>query len=235
MTDLRAASRIIVALDAEPRRIAALLDELPSVHTFKIGMEAYYSGGSALVAEVLRRGHDVFLDLKLHDIPNTVAKGVGALAGLGVKFLTVHASGGPAMLEAAARAAREAESGVEILAVTVLTSLDGTELPGVWDDRTTTTDKVVSLATMAMNCGCRGVVASPLEARALRAALGTAPRLVCPGVRPLLAPAADQARTATPAEAVRAGADHLVIGRPIVGAERPAEAFAAVVAELTAR
>jgi orotidine-5'-phosphate decarboxylase len=228
VTAARAASRIIVALDAEPRRVRELLDELRSVHTFKIGMEAYYSGGSALVAEVRRRGHDVFLDLKLHDIPNTVAKGVGALAALGVKFLTVHASGGAAMLEAAAQAASRAGGSVEILAVTVLTSLDGSELPGVWDDRT----MGVSLAAAAIACGCRGVVASPLEARALRGRFGAKPVLACPGVRPAGAAAGDQARTATPAEAIRSGADYIVVGRPIVEAERPAEAFAAMVAEL---
>jgi orotidine-5'-phosphate decarboxylase len=223
------ASKVIVALDVDPTALAPLLDELAEVPTLKIGMEAFYAEGAPLVRLLRERGHDVFLDLKLHDIPNTVSKGAAAIARLGVRFLTVHAAGGPAMIEAAVRAVAEVSPETKLLGVTMLTSLRGDELPGVWDDRTSVERKVLALAEIAVGAGCHGLVASPHEARALRQRFGDRVILVCPGIRPTGSGAGDQARVATPEGARREGADYLVVGRPILRAPRPSEAFRAIV------
>ena len=175
------------------------------------------------------RGSRVFLDLKFHDIPNTVAHAVKSAAGLGVAMTTLHASGGPVMLEAAAKAAQGAE--LLLLAVTVLTSMDSVQLSATGIS-VEPKDQVLRLATLASSAGIGGIVCSPLEVTAIRGSLGNNLRIVTPGVRPTWAAAGDQKRVMTPSEAVAAGSDWLVIGRPITAAENPKEAYAKVVAEL---
>jgi orotidine-5'-phosphate decarboxylase len=175
-------------------------------------------------------GGPIFLDLKLHDIPATVAGALGAVLPLGARFVTLHASGGAAMV-AAARARAEAAGAARprLLAVTVLTSLSAADLVGVGGD---VRDQVVRLARMAIAAGADGLVCAPPEIAPLRDALGAGPVLVVPGVRPAGWAADDQARIATPAEAARAGADYVVVGRPISSAPDPAAAAAAIAAEL---
>ncbi|MDB5383348.1 MAG: pyrF, partial [Rhodospirillales bacterium] len=194
----------------------------------KIGLELFCAMGPPAVA----RPVPVFLDLKLHDIPNTVAGAVRSLLPLAPAMLTLHASGGAAMISAARDAAERAGAARPmLLAVTVLTSMDAAALreTGVADDPAA---QVLRLARMAMAAGADGLVCSPREVAMLRDALGEAPFLVVPGVRPTGSDAGDQARTATPAEAVAAGADWIVIGRPITGAADPAAAARAIAAGL---
>jgi orotidine-5'-phosphate decarboxylase len=184
---------------------------------------------------VRRRGGQVFLDLKYHDIPATVAGAVQAAARLGVGLLTVHASGGAAMLRAAVEGARASgRDRPRIVAVTVLTSLDRAALHREVGVPVAVEGHAVRLAALAQEAGCDGVVASPREAARLRAILGPTAVIVTPGIRPPGSDADDQARTATPATAVRAGADYLVVGRPITGAADPAAAARAMLAELPA-
>jgi orotidine-5'-phosphate decarboxylase len=185
------------------------------------------------VKAVQSRGSSVFLDLKFHDIPNTVAHAVRSAADLGVSMTTLHASGGPVMLEAAAKAAlASGNSELLLLAVTVLTSMDAAQLSstGIGVDPK---EQVLRLAGLASAAGIGGIVCSPLEVSAIRESLGNKLRIVTPGVRPTWAAAGDQKRVMTPSEAVAAGADWLVIGRPITASENPKEAYAKVVAELS--
>jgi orotidine-5'-phosphate decarboxylase len=200
----------------------------PRVGVLKVGLEAFVRFGPAAVERARRAGGRIFLDLKLHDIPNTVAGAVRSALELGADYLTVHAGGGPAMLEAAARAA---DGRVAILAVTVLTHLDERELarlalPG------SAAERALAWAQLAREAGCAGVVCSAQELATLRPALPRPFRLVTPGIRPAGADAGDQKRTATPAAARAAGADLLVIGRPLTQAADPAAALAALAAEL---
>lgn len=203
----------------------------PRVGTLKVGLEAFVRWGRAAVERARRgagAGGAIFLDLKLHDIPNTVAGAVRSAADLGVDLLTVHAGGGPAMLEAAARAA---EGRVAILAVTVLTHLDEhelerLELPG------SASSRALAWARLAHAAGAAGVVASPRELGILRGALPAPFRIVTPGIRPAGAELGDQKRVATPAAALAAGADLLVIGRPLTQASDPDAALAALAAEI---
>jgi len=198
----------------------------------KIGLELFTSQGSSVVRAVMDRGSSVFLDLKFHDIPNTVAHAVKSAADMGVAMTTLHASGGPVMLEAAAKAA--AASGNKdllLLAVTVLTSMDATQLSST-GITVEPKEQVLRLAGLASSSGIGGIVCSPLEVSAIRASLGSALRIVTPGVRPTWAAAGDQQRVMTPSEAVAAGSDWLVIGRPITAAKNPKEAHAKVLAEL---
>lgn len=202
----------------------------------KLGLEFFGACGPAGVAELVREGLPVFLDLKLHDIPNTVAAAVRALVPLGVDFMTLHASGGPAMLEAAAKAARAAASGAKrprLLAVTVLTSMDETDLEAI-GVTAAPADQVLRLARLAKAAGLDGGVCSAHEIAVLRAALGPDFILMVPGIRPAGAAIGDQKRVMTPAAAIAAGADHLVIGRPITAAADPAAAARAIAAELAA-
>jgi orotidine-5'-phosphate decarboxylase len=199
----------------------------PRVGVLKVGLEAFARWGPAAVAEASAHGAAVFLDLKLHDIPNTVAGAVAAARDLGVRYLTVHAGGGVAMLEAAAAAAGP----VELLGVTVLTHLDAAALAAL-DLPGEVAVRVERWAGLAAAAGCAGVVCSPREVAALRRLHPRPFRLVTPGVRPAGAAADDQRRTATPAEALAAGADLLVIGRPLTRAADPAAALAALEAEL---
>jgi orotidine-5'-phosphate decarboxylase len=230
-----AAARIVAALDtADLSRAEALAEALapPRCGVLKVGLELFGAAGPEAVRRIGARGAPVFLDLKLHDIPNTVAGAVRALLPLRPAMLTLHAAGGGAMVEAARKAAQEAgEARPLLLAVTVLTSLDAGALAqtGVVDPPET---QVLRLARLALDNGADGLVCSPREAAAIRAEFGARPVLVVPGVRPAGSAAGDQARTATPAEAVAAGADWIVLGRPLTGAPDPAAAAVSIAAEL---
>ncbi len=184
-----------------------------------------------MVQELVSAGRKVFLDLKFHDIPNTVAAAVRAAAKLGVSMLTVHASGGPKMLKTAVTAALETPFRPAILAVTVLTSLSDEDMLEIGVNGRVK-DQVLRLATLAQSAGCDGIVASALEARVLRRELGSGFLIVTPGVRPPGQAKGDQERVVTPADAIRAGADYLVVGRPITQAASPAVAANSIVAEI---
>jgi orotidine-5'-phosphate decarboxylase len=225
--------RIIVALDVNTQdQLVQLTKELAGrVGLFKVGKELFTSIGPRAVELVHEQGGRVFLDLKYHDIPNTVARAVKAAARLKVAMLTVHASGGKAMLAAAAEAARDSTHAPKVIAVTVLTSLLQEDLDelGLQD---TTAEVVRRFGELAISSGVDGLVASPKEVTMLRKQLGQDPILVTPGVRPLGAEAQDQKRIATPSQAVSDGADYLVIGRPITAAADPVQAVEDIVAGL---
>lgn len=221
--------RIIVALDvASAAEALELAARLPAGRCrLKVGKELFVSAGPALVDTLVQRGHGVFLDLKFHDIPNTVAQACAAAAKLGVWMLNVHASGGTRMMRAAREALESAARRPRLIAVTVLTSLDDADVRelGFGTDPATL---AVHLAGLARDSGLDGVVCSAREAAAMRARFGPAFELVTPGIRPPEAGTDDQARVATPAAAVRAGSSYLVIGRPITRAADPAAALAAI-------
>jgi len=223
-------SRLIVALDTTDVTVAAGWAGAVRPHCgmFKLGLEFFLANGAAGYRAIA--GRPVFLDLKLHDIPNTVAGAVRAVLPLAPRMLTVHAAGGAAMVAAARAAAGDGRDRPLILGVTVLTSLDGAGLvaTGVPDAPDT---QVLRLARLALSSGADGVVCSPLEVAMLRKALGPAPVLVVPGIRPAGAAAGDQARTMTPTEAVAAGADWIVVGRPITASPDPAASASAIDAE----
>lgn len=219
---------VLVAIDTtELDRAKALSKSLTgAVGGIKLGLEFFNAHGPGGVAEVAGGRGDLFLDLKYHDIPNTVAGAVRAAAKLQPMILNVHAGGGPAMMRAALAAAdgESARLGVprpQVIAVTVLTSMDDDDLDAV-GQRPPATDQVVRLARLAQDCGLAGVVCSPREIKAVRAACGLDFTLVVPGIRPAGASEGDQKRVMTPREAMVAGADWLVIGRPITGAPDPA-------------
>jgi orotidine-5'-phosphate decarboxylase len=215
--------KLIVALDvstaAAAQKIVAAVGD--SALTYKVGMQLYTAEGPRVVRDLVASGRHVFLDLKYHDIPTTVAAAVHEAARLGVSMLTVHAAGGGKMLRAAADAARANNPALLVLGVTVLTSLDENELEKV-GFRGTVSDEVLRLAAMALDNGCKGIVTSAREAAAVRAELGHNFAIVTPGVRPAGSRHGDQARVATPAEAIAAGASHIVVGRPITEAADPA-------------
>jgi orotidine-5'-phosphate decarboxylase len=233
MSQLATRDRLIVALDvsraAEARRIVAALGD--SVSTYKIGKQLFTAEGPQVVRDLITAGRGVFLDLKYHDIPNTVGAAVREAAALGVSMLTVHASGGEKMLRAAAEAAARSENKPLVLAVTVLTSLDQADLEevGVLGDMSI---QVLRLATLAKRAGCGGIVTSAREARAVRDRLGDHLAILVPGVRPAGSDAGDQARIATPAEAIQAGASFVVVGRPITAAADPVKAAGQILAEI---
>jgi orotidine-5'-phosphate decarboxylase len=221
-------SRLIVALDTADlgRAVAWAAATAPHVALFKLGLEFFLAHGAAGVRALA--GRPIFLDLKLHDIPNTVAGGVRAVLPLAPRMLTVHAAGGTAMI-AAARQASEAAGAARpmILAVTVLTSLDAMALAAT-GVTSSPADQVLRLARLALAAGADGLVCSPREVAMLRRELGPQARLVVPGIRPDGSPAADQARIMTPPDAVAAGADWIVVGRPITEAADPAAVAAAI-------
>jgi len=226
--------QLIVALDF-PNAAAALtlVDRLENlIQWFKIGLELYLSEGNSIVTAVRSRGYSVFLDLKLHDIPNTVAGAVRSAAKSGAGMLTLHSSGGPTMLAAAREAAASLPSPPKLLAVTVLTSMDPAQLAAT-GIAASPAEQVTRLAGMAYGAGIRGFVASPEETAALRSAYPHA-TLVIPGIRPAGTDTADQKRVATPAAAIAAGADYLVIGRPITKAADPAAAAHSILEEISA-
>jgi orotidine-5'-phosphate decarboxylase len=224
---------IAVALDAPNLEIASRWAGLvtPHVSTVKIGLELYLRYGPEVVASIRgASGVRIFLDLKLHDIPATVASAVRAVARLRPQLITVHAAGGPAMI----RAAVEAAPGTPIAAVTALTSLNGEDLDRIGVPGGIA-DWVLRLAAMAVEAGASGLVCSPREVAAVRDEVGPGITLITPGVRPAGADTHDQARVATPEEALSAGADLLVIGRAITGAPDPGAAAAAIAASLRRR
>ena len=229
----RARQQLIVALDApDAKSASALVDRLEGTCVwFKVGLELFVASGPAVIKPLLAKGHSVFLDLKLHDIPNTVAGAVRSAASLGVKLLTLHAAGGPAMLAAAREALAGTTNPPELLAVTVLTSMEETQLKAIGVDRTPA-HQVELFAKMGIDSGIRGFVCSPLEVATLRSLTGPEGVLVIPGIRPATAAAGDQKRIATPADALRQGASYLVVGRPITQAAEPARAAEAILAEM---
>lgn len=224
--------RLIVALDfPEAAPALDLADRLDGhCRWFKVGLELYLAEGNAIVHELRRRGLSVFLDLKLHDIPNTVARAVRTVAETGAELLTVHASGGPAMLAAAAEAAESVSHAPRLLAVTVLTSMDRVQLSAT-GVAAAPADQVLLLAEMAASAGISGFVASAEEVADLRRKLPSA-ILVIPGIRPAGSATGDQKRVATPAAALAGGADYLVVGRPITQAADPAAAALAILEEM---
>ena len=225
-------ARIIVALDfpdsTPALELAGRLGNL--VQWFKVGLELYLSTGNEIVHALKSQGYSVFLDLKLHDIPNTVAGAVRSVASTGADMLTLHASGGPAMLAAAAEAAAQLASPPKLLAVSVLTSMDAKQLQAIGVS-VSPADQVLRLAALASQAGIPGLVASPEEVAAVRARFPKL-TLVIPGIRPSGSAVGDQKRVATPAAAVAAGADYLVIGRPITQAADPAAATQAILDEI---
>ena len=234
--------KIFCAIDTpDLARAQALAALLPGhIGGIKLGLEFFSAHGPDGMRKVMdcAGDTDLFLDLKFHDIPNTVAAAMGAAAALVPRFINVHAGGGPAMLEAARQAAQDAASAAGIarplvLGVTVLTSLDDADL-GAMGVHTQVEDQVVRLAALAAQAGLDGVVCSAREIAALRLALGPDFILVTPGIRPASAETDDQKRVTTPADALRAGADYLVIGRPITGDPDPAAAADRIVAEAAA-
>jgi orotidine-5'-phosphate decarboxylase len=229
-TDRLPSDRLIVALDFPDTRAAlALVDRLHgATRWFKVGLELYIAEGNSLVAELKQQGYSIFLDLKLHDIPNTVASAVRAATRLGVDMLTVHAAGGPEMITAAVGAA---ESRLSLLAVTVLTSMDAVQLEAIGVTGTPAA-QVDRLAIMALACGVSGFVCSPNEVASLRKRFGSEPLLVIPGIRPEGADVGDQRRVATPAAAIASGASYLVVGRPITRAVDPEAAARAILADM---
>lgn len=220
--------RLMLALDVPSRDEAVALARKTGdyVSQFKIGSRLFTAEGPGLIRDIKDSGHGVFLDLKFHDIPNTVADAAAAATSLGVDFFDVHASGGSAMMRAAVEASREEAERLgitppRVLAITVLTSMSST------------VDEVLALATRARDAGVHGVVSSAWEARALRDRLGPDMLIVTPGIRPSWAVSKDdQKRVATPKDAVAAGADYIVVGRPIRSADDPREAAKAIVEEM---
>jgi orotidine-5'-phosphate decarboxylase len=226
----RIAFPLDVATAADARALAARI--APSVGVLKIGLELFVAEGPEVLKLGLEHDRPIFLDLKLHDIPETVERAVAAAASHDVRYLTVHAAGGPEMLRrAAARADKESGGRTTILAVTVLTSMSDDDLSSIGvNDRAN--DQVLRLAKLAWENGVRGFVCSPLEVATLRRTLGPDAVLVVPGVRPRGAESGDQKRVATPADAIRGGANLLVIGRPIRDAKDPAAAAASIAQEI---
>src|ERR1041385_6274770 len=224
--------RLIVALDvssaAAARKIVAAVGE--SVSTFKVGMQLYTAEGPSVVRELVAAGRKVFLDLKYHDIPNTVASAVKEAAGLGVSMLTVHAGGGSKMLRGAVEAAA-ANPSLIVLAVSVLTSMDEDDLHEI-SVQGSVEKQVLSLGKLALDAGCQGLVSSAKEAPALRKSYGEKFALITPRVRPAGVEHGDQARVVTPAQAVQAGASHIVVGRPITGAANPQQAAKNIIDEI---
>ena len=226
---------LIVALDVSSAAAAQKIVEAVGVSalTYKVGMQLYTAEGPSVVRDLVKSGRRVFLDLKYHDIPNTVAAAVREAAGLGVSMLTIHAAGGSKMIHAAVEAARSVNPALMVLGVTVLTSMDEPDLEKV-GVRGRLSDQVLRLAGLALTGGCQGVVASALEAAELRSELGKHFLIVTPGVRPAGKDHGDQSRVVTPSQAIAAGATYIVVGRPILQAAEPAAAARAILAELSA-
>ena len=228
-----AKQHLIVALDfpaADPAlALAAKLED--QCQWFKVGLELYIAAGPSIVETLVGRGHSVFLDLKLHDIPNTVGGAVRSAAALGASLLTIHAAGGPAMLKAAQEAAAGLAAAPQLLAVTVLTSMDRAQL-GAIGISGAPAEQVALLAKLGLDAGIEGFVCSPQEVAAIRALTGAKGVLVTPGIRPAGADKGDQQRIATPTYALDQGANYLVVGRPITQAADPALAAEAILFEI---
>ena len=240
---MNGAPEVIVALDVPSGAQALrLVDGLGETGSFyKVGSELFTREGPSIVRELRDRGKRVFLDLKLHDIPNTVSEAVRAASDLEVDLLTLHTVGGRSMLEAAVETAKEAArtagrpKPMGLLGVTILTSLSASEVEASWGRSILSLrDEVARLGTLAASCGVQGVVASVLEVRALKRQLGQDFLVVTPGIRLAGGESHDQARVATPADAARAGADYLVLGRAVTAAHEPRDAMQRVLNELGA-
>ncbi len=231
MTDAR--ERLIVALDvssaAAAKKIVAAVGD--SARIYKVGMQLYTAEGPQIVRDLIASGREVFLDLKYHDIPNTVAAAVVEAAKLRVSMLTAHAAGGGRMLRSAVEAARDTNAATMVLAVTMLTSLDQRDLESV-GVRGNVMDQVSRMAALAIASGCHGVVSSAQEASTLRSELGDGFLIVTPGVRPAGSGHGDQARVVTPAEAIASGASYIVVGRPITEAPDPAAEAREILAQI---
>lgn len=234
----RLPSRLIVALDVPHAQAGvALAEKLQGrVGMFKVGLESYTAEGPVLVRYLLAQGERIFLDLKFHDIPNTVAGAAREATLKGVSMFNLHAAGGPAMIEAAVRASQDASTQTAeprplVLAVTALTSLEEVVMREIgWTEKPG--EVVLRLARMAQKAGADGVVASPNEVGSIREACGEDFVIVTPGIRPQGSAAGDQSRIATPVAAIRAGADYLVVGRPITAAPDPGQAAEAILTEI---
>jgi orotidine-5'-phosphate decarboxylase len=228
--------RTIVALDTDAHTALAIARELAGkVDYVKVGMTLYYAEGPGIVTRFVDMGFKVFVDLKLHDIPHQVEGAAAAVARTGASMMTVHAAGGVEMMEAAVRGACEGANecdadSPDVLAVTVLTSMDDEGLRSV-GVASSAAQHVELLGMRAREAGVQGVVCSPLEASVMRAVLGPEALVVTPGVRPEWAAHGDQARVATPAQAIESGASHVVIGRPVTGADSPAAALERIVGD----
>jgi orotidine-5'-phosphate decarboxylase len=224
--------QLIVALDvssaAQAQKIVSSLGD--TVSFYKVGMQLYTAEGPSIVRELVRSGRHVFLDLKYHDIPNTVGAAVREAGKLGVSLLTVHGFGGSKMLRAATDAAREGNPAMKVVAVTVLTSMDQEDLNEIMHGNLE--EQVIYVAGLALKAGCHGVVSSAREVRGLRNRLGDDFLVVTPGVRPAGAEHGDQARVVTPAEAIAAGSTHLVVGRPITAAANPTREAETIIREI---
>jgi orotidine-5'-phosphate decarboxylase len=234
VADLPASSgmreRLIVALDvssaAEAQKLVSRIGDAAGI--YKVGLQLFTAEGPGIVRDLVSSGRRVFLDLKLHDIPTTVALAVKSAAELGAYMLTIHASGGSAML----RAATEAAVGrMNLLAVTVLTSLSDEDMQEI-GVAGRVSDQVLRMAALAQSAGCQGIVTSPREALMVRKALGEGFAIVTPGIRPAGAEINDQQRIATPAQAIVNGASHIVVGRPITHAPDPAKAAQSIISEM---
>jgi orotidine-5'-phosphate decarboxylase len=234
------ADRVIVPLDVSTQVAAiALIDTLPEVQFWKVGLELFVSSGPSILDYLKQHHKKVFLDLKLHDIPNTVAGACRAAGRFGVDLLTVHATNGRAGLKAAQVAVEEGatQAGVtppKVIAITVLTSLSARELAFELKIPLELPEYALEMAVLAQESGLGGAVCSPQEANQLRQICGDDFLLVCPGVRPQGAALGDQKRSLTPAEAITAGANHLVIGRPITAAPDPVAAFESICQDIAA-
>jgi len=228
--------RIIVALDfPDADQAAAMAARLhPGLCRLKVGKELFTRGGPALVEKLLTQGFEIFLDLKFHDIPNTVAQACKAAAELGVWMINVHALGGLRMLEAARDAVDRSGQHPRLIAVTLLTSMDSKDLREIGIEASVE-DEVVRLAGLVQQSGLDGVVCSAREARSLRVRCGPDFCLVAPGIRPAGSETQDQRRTMTPAEAVQAGADYLVIGRPVTQSPDPRKILETIQGEIAAK
>lgn len=224
---------LILALDVETREEAfAMLDRLgDSLEWVKIGLQLFTAYGPDFVREIADKGYKVFLDLKLYDIPNTVAKAVQSISTLPVQLLTLHASGGGEMLEWANKARADYAPNLDLLAVTVLTSMNEAQLHSL-NIKASTEAQVIHLANLSLNAGIQGLVCSSLELSPLRARFGNDPIIVTPGIRPVGSSADEQKRIMTPHAAACAGSSYIVVGRPILKADDPAAAAKAIQAEL---
>ena len=225
--------RLIIALDVPNAAAAqAMVQKIGDAGVFyKIGLQLFAAEGPSIVREIVRSGKKVFLDLKFHDIPNTVSGAVQSAAALGATFITVHAAGGSRMLRAAAEAADQSASRPKILAVTMLTSLGDKDLPEL-GMAGNTAENVLRLAVVARSAGCHGLVASPHEVSGLRRQTGPEMLIITPGIRLAGDAGVDQVRTATASAAVKAGASHLVVGRPITAATNPQKAVESILADM---
>ncbi|MCJ1656549.1 orotidine-5'-phosphate decarboxylase [Staphylococcus sp. NRL 16/872] len=216
----------IIALDFESAdKVNTFLDQFDEPLFVKIGMELFYQAGPDLIKTIKSRGHDIFLDLKLHDIPNTVEKAMEGLGKLDVDLVNVHAAGGTQMMEAAVRGLRKYSKGTKIIAVTQLTSTTEEMLHNEQNIQTTIEEAVLNYAKLTQKAGLDGVVCSPLEAELLTNELGSDFLKVTPGIRPQGAAVNDQKRITTPEDAKQLGATHIVVGRPITQSQNPVESY----------